>query len=96
MKYFLPSIQVVVVEVQGDIVQDPTALGAEMDEVWDEDNSRPLDPGISRGAIRLKPLRMFSQSPLFFHSIFSTPTKTSEYRYHLKVNRNQENQLLKC
>ena len=86
----------VVVEVQGDIVQDQMALGAGVDEAWDEDNPRSPDPGISRGAIRLKPLRMFSQSPLFFQSIFSAPTKTNGYCYHLKVNRNQKIQLLKC
>ena len=49
MKYLSPSIQVV--EVQGDMVQDQIALGAELVEVWHEDDPRSLDPGISRGAI---------------------------------------------
>ena len=83
----------VVVEVQ---VELQTALGAEMGEVLYQGDPRPLDPGISLGAIPAKPLRMFSQSPLIFHSTFSAPTKTSEFCYHLKVNRNPGIQMLKC
>ena len=84
------------VEVQDDIVQDQMALGAGVDEAWYEDDPRPLDPGISRGAIRLKPPQKFSQSPLFFRSIFSAPMETGKYGYHLKVNRNHWIQLLDC
>ena len=71
----IPSIQVVVEEVEVEPVQDQLTLGREWDEVWDEDDSRPLDPDICHGAIQAwLPLKVPSLS-LFFRSIFSKPER---------------------
>ena len=48
----IPNIPVVVT-FQEQIVQDQMALGAEMAEVWHEDDPRPLDPDISLDAIEV-------------------------------------------
>ena len=55
----IPSIRVVVA-FQEQILQDQMALGAEMAEVWHEDDPRPLDPDISLDAIEAFLPRMVS------------------------------------
>ena len=69
----IPSIHVMVEEVEGELVQGQLSLGVNWDEVWYEDDSRFLDPDTSLDAIQAwLPLKV-SWLSVFFRSIFSGP-----------------------
>ena len=65
----------VVEEVEGELVQGQLTLRGEWNEVWFEDDPRPLDPGTSHGATEAFLPRKFSWLSLFSDSIFSGPIR---------------------
>ena len=64
------------VKAETETVQGQLVLEVKLDEVWDEDDPRSLDPDTSLNAIQAWLLPKVSWLSLFFHSTFSKPGKT--------------------